>query len=454
MIEKSTLSVLELTRRIKLLLESQIGEIWVEGEISNFRAQSSGHLYFTLKDASAQIAAVMFRGAASKMACRPQDGMKVRLSGEISVYEVRGQYQIIVHRMEESGLGELQAKFEELKRKLQEEGLFDQGRKRAIPKFPTTIGLITSPTGAVLQDFLNITRRRFPAQAIIVSPVKVQGQGAAQEVADAIAQFNLLNQVDVIVIARGGGSLEDLWAFNEELLARAVAASVIPTVSAVGHEIDFTICDFCADLRAPTPSAAAELVVPHQQELLNHIGHLRGRLGKGIQSALNLYRLRVERLTRHDVFLQPSRLTGLYQQQVDGHLMSLRDGVEDFLAGKLDGVRDLRGRLAQRSPAAQIARYRQRLALASSLLPRHSRSKWLTNRSRLDTLMEKLKLLSPLNALSRGYALVKTPDGKLLRSIKKIAPGQKVRTQLSDGEFDSVVGLRSSMETDVHDDGH
>jgi len=433
------LSVAELTRQIKALLEKQLGDVWVEGEISNFKSQTSGHLYFTLKDASAQIAAVMFRGAASKLSFRPKDGMQVRLHGELSVYEVRGQYQLIVRRLEESGIGALQQRFEELKRKLQAEGFFAHERKRPIPSFPQTIGLVTSPTGAVLQDFIHVTRRRYPGQHIIVNPVKVQGVGAAEEIAAAVEEFNRLGNVDIIIIARGGGSLEDLWAFNEEIVARAVAASAIPTVSAVGHEVDFTICDFVSDLRAPTPSAAAEMVVPNAAELFVSIGHLRARLDREVASLWGVFKLRVKALREHNVFREPSRIIGLYQQQVDDHMNTLEARVQDDVRDRLDHVRNLHERLQVQSPAARIGKLRARLSLATDLLPRHARSKLLAGQSKWAVLQEKIKLLSPLNALSRGYALVKDDDGKLLRSVKQIAPGQKVRTQLADGEFDSIV---------------
>ncbi|MDK3159402.1 exodeoxyribonuclease VII large subunit [Kamptonema cortianum] len=432
-------TVSELTRSIKTLLEKNIGDVDVEGEISNFKSQSSGHLYFTLKDASAQIAAVMFRGAAAKLSFRPADGMKVRVSGDLSVYELRGQYQIIVRSLRESGVGELQRLFEELKARLQAEGLFDPARKRPVPAFPRAIGLVTSPTGAVLQDFIHVTRRRYPGQKIIVCPVKVQGVGAGDEVAGAIGEFNRMDQVDVIVVARGGGSLEDLWAFNEEAVARAVVASRIPVVSAVGHETDFTICDFAADLRAPTPSAAAEMIVPDAAGITGHVNHLSARMERRVMGILGMWRLRVKALGQHAVFREPSRLIGAYQQRVDDLGEALEANARTALRDRRDRVRLLRESLQLRSPAARLGKLRARLDMAAGMLPRHTQGKLRDWHTRVSTLSAKLGLLSPLNALSRGYALIHTGEGKLLRSVKQITPGQKIRTRLADGEFDSVV---------------
>ena len=259
--ERRVLTVTELTRLIKAALESEVGTVWVEGEVSNLRQPSSGHLYFTVKDANAQITAVLFRGDQQRLKFKPRDGLQVRVYGEISVYERSGNYQIIVRVLEEAGKGALQAKFEELKEKLQKEGLFDPARKKAIPLLPRHVGVVTSPTGAAIHDILNVISRRFPNLHLVLAPVKVQGEGAAREIAAAIEFLNRRGGFDVLIVGRGGGSLEDLWCFNEEIVARAIAASRIPVISAVGHEIDFTISDFVADLRAATPSAAAELVV-------------------------------------------------------------------------------------------------------------------------------------------------------------------------------------------------
>lgn len=276
-------TVSELTRNIRTLLEGQFPEAWVSGEVSNFRPHSSGHFYFSLKDDKAYLNAVMFRGANSKLAFKMEDGLEVICHGRISVYEARGQYQIVVDHIEPKGIGALQLAFEQLKKKLQAEGLFDPARKKSLPFLPRKIGVVTSPTGAAIRDILNILGRRFPSVDLLLVPVPVQGEGAAEAIAQAIRLLNEREDMDVMIVGRGGGSTEDLWAFNEEIVARAIFASKIPIVSAVGHEIDFTIADFVADVRAPTPSAAAELVVPNRSDLLSQVSKLKRRLFQGVQ---------------------------------------------------------------------------------------------------------------------------------------------------------------------------
>jgi exodeoxyribonuclease VII large subunit len=384
------LTVSEITRRIKALLEDNFPAVWVEGEISNLRVADSGHAYFTLKDAGAQLSAVMWRGVAGKLNFKLADGMQVVAFGEVSVYEKRGQYQLAVTQLLPKGLGALQLAFEELKRKLAAEGLFDPARKKPLPALPRCIGVVTSPTGAAIRDFLNIIGRRFPNLRIIISPVRVQGAGAAEEIAGAIDEFNALNLVDVIVVTRGGGSLEDLWPFNEEVVARALARSRIPTVSAVGHEIDFTIADFVADLRAPTPSAAAELVVRAKEEYAGQLREFQKRLDKDLRLWLSETRRRLA----HCILRHPAELIRQYHQQVD----------------------DLSHRLAQ---ATGVAFDGQRV--------------------RVETARGKLELLSPKSTLGRGYSITRLPDGHIVRTIKAVKPGSEVRTLVSDGEFPSIV---------------
>lgn len=271
-------TVSELTKSVRGLLEGHFSEVWVSGEISNFRSPGSGHYYFTLKDETAQLAAVMFRGSNAKLPFKPEDGLEVICHGRLTVYESRGQYQIVVDYCEPKGLGALQLAFEQLKKKLQAEGLFDPAHKKKLPFLPRKIGIVTSPTGAAIRDILNILGRRLPGVDILVVPVKVQGEGSADEIAQAIGWLNVREDIDVMIVGRGGGSLEDLWAFNEEVVGRAIFASRIPVISAVGHEIDFTIADFVADVRAPTPSAAAELAVPNRDDLLTSLADMKRRL--------------------------------------------------------------------------------------------------------------------------------------------------------------------------------
>jgi len=310
-------SVSDITRQIKQSLEQRFARVWVQGEVSNFKRHTSGHLYFTLKDESAQISAAMWRSRAANLLFLPEDGMKVIARGAITVYPPRGNYQMDVDQLTPVGIGELQIAFERLKRKLSAEGLFDESRKRPLPKFPERIGVITSETGAALQDIRTVLSRRFPAVELILIPVRVQGAGASDEIARALREMNRYGRVDVIIVGRGGGSLEDLWAFNEEIVARAIAASRIPVVSAVGHEIDFTIADFVADLRAPTPSAAAEMVVPDRAELLELIRNYEYTMRQGALQLIDGHRERVQSLLSSYAFNRPKDIVREYAQRLD-----------------------------------------------------------------------------------------------------------------------------------------
>ncbi|RMD96216.1 MAG: exodeoxyribonuclease VII large subunit, partial [Calditrichaeota bacterium] len=294
--EEKYYTVSELTREIKILLETRIPEVWVEGEISNFTHHSSGHMYFLLKDEHAQISCVMWRSRNNTLFFTPQDGMKIIVRGRITVYEKRGNYQLEVLQLHPAGVGELQLAFEQLKNRLRKEGLFDPAHKKPIPPYPERIGIVTSPTGAAIRDMIHILQRRFPPVEIILNPVRVQGEGAAVEIAQAIDQFNRYGQVDVLIVGRGGGSLEDLWAFNEEIVARAIFRSQIPVISAVGHEVDFSISDFVADLRAPTPSAAAELVVRNREEILAHLQKDLQKMTNGMLELIRTHRKRLQHI--------------------------------------------------------------------------------------------------------------------------------------------------------------
>jgi exodeoxyribonuclease VII large subunit len=298
-------TVSDLTTEIRTVLEDSFAGVWVEGELSNFRHHSSGHMYFTLKDQESQIRAVMFRQQNRQLKFRPQDGLAILMYGEISVYEPRGEYQIVGEYMEPRGIGALQLAFEQLKERLQAEGLFDDSRKRPIPMLPGRIGVITSPTGAAIRDILQVLRRRFAGVDVLIYPVTVQGDQAAPEIVEAIRELNRRGGLDVLIVARGGGSIEDLWAFNEEVVARAIAASKIPVISAVGHQVDYTIADFVADLRAPTPSAAAELVVSKTDELAQRLDDLQARMSGAVRSRLDALIVRVGGLERHLRLLNP-----------------------------------------------------------------------------------------------------------------------------------------------------
>lgn len=414
---ESAFSVSTLTGVIRDVLEESVGEVWVAGEISNFRNPGSGHLYFTLKDATATLSAVMFRGDASRLSFPLRDGLAVIARGNITVYEARGQYQIQVVHMRPRGQGSLQEKFEALKRKLDAEGLFDVGRKRELPVFPETIGIVTSLQGAVLQDFTRILGRRAPGIRILVRGVRVQGEGAAEEIVEAIGAFNREQSgdkaVEVIVIARGGGSLEDLWEFNEEIVARALAASEIPTISAVGHETDFTIADFVADLRAPTPSAAAELVSREWKEWLEEIGDLGKRMERAVLGVLRERRSQWERLRQSYVFREPRRVILQMQQRVDDLTELLRSGLRHGVEERRHQLEKLELRWSAVDPRQVIARHRERL------------TQWEA----------RLRTLGPAATLQRGYALVLDENGKLIREAKPSLVGQSATVRLAKGSL-------------------
>ena len=426
------LSVTELTRRIKGLLEGQFPMLWVEGEISNLAIAASGHAYFTIKDANAQLAAVMFRGVAGKVTFKLADGLQVVARGEVSVYERRGQYQLIVSQLLPKGLGALQLAFEQLKQKLAAEGLFDAARKKPLPLLPARIGLVTSPTGAALRDFLNILGRRYPNRHIIINPVRVQGIGAAEEIAAAIDEFNSRDLVDVSIVTRGGGSLEDLWAFNEEVVARAIARSRLPTISAVGHEIDFSIADFVADLRAPTPSAAAELVVKAKSEFQVELRQFQQRLDRDLRYRLSESRRRLASC----VLRHPAELVRQFQQQVDDLAHRLAHAAAVTLAQR-------RSRVAASkllTPRDFIHGQRQRLEAQSHRLTVSWKGHHQESRQRLLTAGGKLSLLSPNSTLARGYSITRQVDGQVVRTVQAARAGKTIRTLVTDGEFESVVG--------------
>jgi exodeoxyribonuclease VII large subunit len=446
------LSVTELTHRVKGLLEERFPSVWVEGEISNVRSPSSGHVYFTLKDAGAQLAVVVFRGVATKVGFKLKDGLQVITFGDISVYERSGQYQLVARQLLPKGLGALQLAFEELKQRLAKEGLFDSSRKRPIPVLPQRIGLVTSPRGAAIRDFLNIINRRFPNVQIVIYPVRVQGEGAAAEIAAAIDDFNALHTagrlpLDVLILTRGGGSLEDLWAFNEEVLARALARSQIPTISAVGHEIDFTIADFVADLRAPTPSAAAELVVKAKEEFKQRMAQYQSRLQGDLRLRLATARQRFSDLASNYVFRRPTEIIRQYQQQVDDSGHRLTRAAAATLAGQKARLATVAGKFKLLSPQAFLASGRQRIGSSEQGLRVAWGRRWQETGHRLAQVNAKLELLSPNATLQRGYSITLIPEtSEIVRSVTHVKPGTKISTKVLDGAFGSVVSSPADVQ--------
>ncbi|BDS06047.1 exodeoxyribonuclease 7 large subunit [Oceaniferula spumae] len=438
--EKKSITVTRLVRRMRNLLEIEIGEIWVEGEISNLRRQSSGHCYFTLKDEGAQVSCVLFRGTAGRARAQPEDGMQARLFGEVSVYEARGQVQLVVKQLEDAGMGDLQAKFEALKRKLDGEGLFDSALKKPLPKFPKTIGLVTSPTGAALQDMLNILTRRAPWVQPVLYPVQVQGKGAERGIAAAIRQLgdaknHDLPEVDVIIIGRGGGSMEDLWNFNEEIVARAIHECPIPIVSAVGHEIDFTISDFAADVRAPTPSAAAELVVPDAEEL-------RGRVR---QSASAVQRAMQSRL-KHDAAILSSARRALMPRDAERALRDpileldrVRQELQNAAASHLEilrgQLRDLNTVHAAHHPAKVMQRRSERLDQVRGMLELAGKRGIQRSSDKLQHLATLIRTLGPDSTFARGFSITLDESGKPVKDVTKVKQGDVLISQLANGKI-------------------
>ena len=443
--EPLVLTVSTLTRKVRGLLEDGIGEIWVEGEVSNLRRQSSGHAYFTLKDASSQIACVLFAGQTAQLrGMNFADGVHVQIQGSLTVYEPRGNYQIIVRRVQERGVGALQAKFEELKRRLDAEGLFAPGKKRPLPKFPRRIGVVTSPTGAAIQDFLNVLHRRQRGIEVVIFPVRVQGKGAAAEIAEAIRLLGDplatgLPPFDVIVVTRGGGSLEDLWEFNEEAVARAVAESPIPVVSAVGHEIDFSICDFAADFRAPTPSAAAEILSADSGELLDRLQHFAARLGRPVLTRLDGLRSQLLSLQRTALFLEPRRILQEKQQTLDRLLEDLQS-TADSAPHQLRLLLERHARiLAGHRPDLKISELSRRLASCRDTLKHRAETKLQHEKSILSRHAAVLRALNPTAALARGYTITMDENGNILRSATDAIKSQGLTTRFHDGEVKSHI---------------
>lgn len=439
--EPRVFSVSEITRTVRAVLEDEIGTVWVEGEVSNYRRQASGHQYFTLKDAQAQLACVWFaRGGSRLKQVALADGMQVQVRGALTVYEARGQYQLNVQLVQAGGAGLLQAKFEALKRRLEAEGLFAAERKRELPGFPAVIGIVTSPTGAALRDMLHVLARRAPWLRVIVSPARVQGDGAAEEVAAGIVALNELSAPpDVIVVARGGGSVEDLWAFNEEVVARAIVASAAPVVSAVGHEIDFTIADFAADLRAPTPSAAAELIAPDAAELTRELGQWAAQLRRQMAAALGAQRSRLDFLARSTFFREPEQRLAAAQQRTDLASEALRRTMREQIGACRQTVDGLLSTLRQHRPDQLLALRRQHFdALRAKFQARFDESRKEPT-ARFARLAEMLRLLAPNATLARGYSITIKPDGSTLRSVGEAQPGMQLVTRLADGEVQSVI---------------
>jgi exodeoxyribonuclease VII large subunit len=437
--ERRSLTVSELTARIRDLLAKNFVDVLVEGEISNCRAAQSGHIYCTLKDEKSQIRCVWFKQEMRGVKFRPEDGLKVIVRGSIGVYESRGEYQIYVESMDPAGRGALQLAFEQLKRRLEGEGLFDVKHKKPLPLLPSRIGLITSPKGAAVRDVIRILRRRFPNVHVMLVPVRVQGEGAAGEIARALRLFNQRQNVDVLIVARGGGSMEDLWAFNEEVVARAIFDSAIPVISGVGHETDFTIADFVADVRASTPSAAAEIVVQTRREFDKHILSLRDALAEQLRYKVLVLSRRVHELSGRRGFRRPLDLLRQRRQRADEMTARLAHGLRGRLEQSRRRFTHAHLRIARFDFRARISAVRLRLEKRSGELAVRAERSLRLKRDRIERLRLQLQERSPLKVLERGYSIATDAAGDVLRSSEQVAIGDSVSIRLHQGHLTTEV---------------
>ena len=434
---RDIISVSDLNRKARQLLETHLNLLWVEGELSNVATPSSGHWYFTLKDKNAQVRCAMFKNRNSTVRFKPEQGQQVLVRARVSLYEGRGDFQLIIEHMEEAGFGVLQRAFEALKNKLNKEGLFDQARKRDIPELPKHLAVITSPTGAAVRDVLHVLKRRFPGIPVTIIPVAVQGEGSAAQIVAAIDLANRLQQFDVILLTRGGGSLEDLWPFNEEIVARAIFESKIPIVSAVGHEVDFTIADFVADLRAPTPSAAAELLSPDQREWLQIFAGYAITLGQHMQHSINHYRHVVNNFVAR--MRHPKDRLQHNAQRLDQLELRLNRAVLTQLKHFKNRLHAAQLQHQHFHPMPLLRHNSEKLLQLQQRLQRQLKQSLTQNQNALNHWMNLLDTVSPLRTLDRGYSITLDVNGKVLRSAKNIKTGELVTTKLANGELQSRV---------------
>ncbi len=444
------LTITEVTRDIKELLEDTFASVWVEGEISNWRVVQSGHAYFTLKDAQTQLRTVMFRSALRQLPFDPEAGMQVVARGRLTVYEPRGDYQLLAETLEPKGVGALQVAFEQLKERLFQEGLFDETRKRPLPLVPQRIGIVTSPTGAAIRDIIQVVHRRRANVHLYLYPAHVQGKEAVPDIVQGIAALNAWRpQLDVLIVGRGGGSLEDLWAFNEEKVVRAIATSEIPIISAVGHEIDYTIADFVADLRAPTPSVAAELVVKSEEELRQPLQTLLARMQTVTQHTLRHAHTALEHLMTCRVLREPHRMVEARQQYVDDLLLQLEKAWQNSMHERTRRVHQATRTLARLNPQLRWQRLGAHVHTLQHRLETAMRSRLTLHREQLNGLGSTLNSLSPLAVLGRGYSICRDPvTQRLTTSTTSVHPGQQVEVLLSDGHLTCTVDVIQKRESD------
>ena len=438
--ERKVYKVSELAKEIKSTLQKRFFDVWVEGELTDFKRSSAGHLYMRLKDEGAQIKAVMFRNKAIFLRFKPQDGLAVVARGSVSTYPPSSEYEVILDYLERKGVGELQRAFEEMKARLQEEGLFDLDKKKPIPKFPKAIGVVTSPTGAAIRDILNVTRRRFCSAHVLLYPVQVQGQLAAGQIANAIAEMNRLALVDVLIVGRGGGSAQDLWAFNEEVVARAIYASEIPVISAVGHEVDFTISDYVADLRAPTPSAAAELVVQSQAELMKRADAFKRQLVQMVHQKLALTKQRIQATKTSLRLNSPERTIETSIQRLDEIHSRMHRGVISAIQRTEANVSHLTRRLVTLAPTQRIGSELSKVDAIGNRLTAAMNSRLKLAVAGHAAMHERLVSLMPQNVIKRGYAICQdSSSGKIVSRTRHTQVGANLIVSLHDGSLSCEV---------------
>ena len=432
--ERQVWTVSRLNREVRRVLEDALPSLWVEGEVSNLARPASGHLYFSLKDEAAQVRCVMWRSSVARLGFVPANGMHLMVRARVGVYEPRGEYQLVVDFAEEAGEGALRRRFEALKAALKAEGLFDEAAKRPLPGLPKRIGIVTSPTGAAVRDIIHVLGRRFPAVPVLIYPVPVQGEGAAEQIAAALETASRRAECDVLILARGGGSLEDLWAFNEEVVARAIRACAVPVVSGVGHETDFTIADFAADRRAPTPSGAAELVVPDVAEWLGRLERDARRLGAAFSRDLTGKGRQLEYLTRRLARAHPGVRLKQHAQRLDELDARMRRALSGLLTARRDQLGRVSAELAAHAPGPRIQAARERVAGAQRRIAASARHALVLARSRCDSAVRALNAVSPLATLGRGYAIAtRAEDGAILRDAAAVEPGEDIRVRLARG---------------------
>ena len=435
--QRKVLSVSQLNRESRFLLEKHLSTLWVEGEISNLARPASGHIYFTLKDAGAQIRCAMFRNRLNYLRFRPENGAQVQIRGSVSLYEARGDYQLIAEHMEPSGEGALQLAFEQLKKKLALEGLFDESHKQPIPPMPRRIGVVTSPSGAAIHDILTVLARRFPSLAVVIYPTAVQGEGAAAEIVHAIETAATENRCDLLIVGRGGGSIEDLWSFNEETVARAIYHCPLPILSAVGHETDITIADFVADQRAATPSAAAESISPDQEEWLQGLQQLQQRFQRAVQRKLQIDQQRVTQLEQR--LRHPGERIQQYAQRLDEGELRLQRAQQRLIQRKRERLQQQHHALQREAPARRVAHLRQRLQGQHQQLQQAIHHRLQHHQERLAGQAHILQALSPLSTLSRGYSITLNQQQQALLSSDQVSVGEQLETRLQQGHIISKV---------------